>query len=297
VRMLLYPLPTTSRDHLHTSLVDLTNRVSNLRSSHGQARDRLTDYIEWASTAGTMLRTQISPPEVDRLVWTPRYQFLASKVGMLYPDLENSGLHHVLNAELADRFDDFTAAHQALARRIKTWSRPGTFVAFDTNVYIEGDKLEELDVHGLLGLTSPDGPVTLLVPMTVVDELDNLKKSRDAHTRWRALYTTAVLHRVLKADPAKPAPLHPDTLSVMVELLPDPPGHTRLQIADDEIIDRVAKAQVLAGRTITLVTYDTGQALRAGIAGLEANRLPNAGEDDPEPPPRPAKAKAQSGRN
>jgi predicted ribonuclease YlaK len=157
------------------------------------------------------------------------------------------------------------------------------FVAFDTTVYINSGKLEELDIAGLLGLT-PGGPIRLLVPMAVVDELDNLKQSSKAHARWRAGYTTAVLYRVLRDDPAKPAPLHPGDLALTIELLPDPPGHVRLPITDDEIIDRVASAQALAGRQVTLVTYDTGQALRAHLAGLDALRLPSSIEEQSESP-------------
>ena len=36
-------------------------------------------------------------------------------------------------------------------------------------------------------------PVTVLVPIVIVDELDGLKHSKDKHVRWRAGYTLAVL--------------------------------------------------------------------------------------------------------
>jgi hypothetical protein len=95
--------------------------------------------------------------------------------------MENSGLNHVLFSELDERVTEFKAAHDALDQRIKLWSAPGTFAAFDTNVYIHGDKLEKVDIGNLLGLVAPDGPIRLLVPMAVVDELDNLKQSKDKH--------------------------------------------------------------------------------------------------------------------
>jgi len=244
----------------------------------------LTAYIKWANSAAERLRGLIAQADIDRLVWTGRHQLLASKVGMLYPVLENSGLSHALAAELEDRTIVFDAAHQALDRRIKLWSVPGRFVAFDTSVYIHGDKLDETDIGVLLGLDAHDGPIRLLVPMAVVDELDSLKQGSKGHTRWRAGYTTAVLHRVLHADPGKAAYLRTGDVAVTVELLPDPSGHARLPIADDEIIDRLVNAQALAGRKITLVTYDTGQALRAGLAGLDPLRLQPAVEREPEPP-------------
>jgi len=50
-------------------------------------------------------------------------------------------------------------------------------------------------------------------------------------------------------------------------------GHVRLPITDDEIIDRVLAVQPLAGRKITLLTYDTGQSTRARNAGLQVRKL------------------------
>lgn len=284
--VMVNPLPGANRDNLRDTLRELRTALSNLRSpSPGwQTRDWLTAYIEWANGAAGRLRGQIALADIDRLVWTGRHQLLASKVGMLYPDLESSGLNHVLAAELDDRNTAFDEAYKALDRRIKLWSIPGTFVAFDTSVYIQGNKLEEANIGAMLGLAAPDGPIRLLVPMAVVDELDSLKQGSKGHARWRAGYTTAVLHRILHTDPAKPAPLHEGDRAVTVELLPDPPGHVRLPITDDEIIDRLVNAQVLAGRKITLVTYDTGQALRAGLATLHPLRLQPAVEREPEPP-------------
>ena len=58
-----------------------------------------------------------------------------------------------------------------------------------------------------------------------------------------------------------------------VEIVFDPPGHVRLPINDDELIDRILAIQPLAGRQVTLLTYDTGQSTRARAAGLPAKKL------------------------
>ena len=68
----------------------------------------------------------------------------------------------------------------------------------------------------------------------------------------------------------------PDGLThseITIELVYDPPGHARLPINDDEIIDRALAAQALADRKVTLLTYDTGQAMRARNAGLPVMKL------------------------
>ncbi|HEX8861570.1 MAG TPA: hypothetical protein VGC06_21215 [Actinomycetes bacterium] len=51
-------------------------------------------------------------------------------------------------------------------------------------------------------------------------------------------------------------------------MLFDPPGHVRLPINDDQIIDWALAVVPLAAREVTLVTYDTGQCMRARAAGL-----------------------------
>ncbi|GAA2705233.1 hypothetical protein ACFY2R_26535 [Micromonospora olivasterospora] len=60
----------------------------------------------------------------------------------------------------------------------------------------------------------------------------------------------------------------------------DPPGHTRLSITDDEIVDRAAALQTLAGRRVRLLTYDTGMAMRGRNAGLTVHKLQHSRTDD-----------------
>ncbi|MER5466390.1 hypothetical protein ABT010_38280 [Streptomyces sp. NPDC002668] len=91
--------------------------------------------------------------------------------------------------------------------------------------------------------------------MAIVDELDRLKESEDRQTRWRAGHTLAALDKLLDGEGAD--------VPRGVEVLPDPPGHNRLPIPDDEIVDRLIAVQGIAAGPVRLVTYDTGQAMRA----------------------------------
>jgi len=189
-------------------------------------------------------------------------------------------LNGMVSLELAQRVEDFAAAVKDLEEQIGRWARPGRFVVADTSFYIQHpDKLEEVNFRPLLEIW--EDPVRLVVPIIVVDELDGLKKS--GQERWRAGYTLAVIDRIL-ANPPGPAELAPEDFSalgtggiprgaVTMELVFDPPGHIRLPINDDEIIDRVLAIQTLAGREVTLLTYDTGQSTRARAAGLRARKL------------------------
>jgi predicted ribonuclease YlaK len=111
----------------------------------------------------------------------------------------------------------------------------------------------------------------------VVDELDGLKKSKDKDTRWRAAYALTVLDRVLatSAGTAMAGTVIPADQGggCTVEIVFDPPGHMRLPINDDELIDRILAIQSLTGLQITLLTCDTGQSARARASGLSVKKL------------------------
>jgi len=284
--MLVSPLPGTSRDHLLRTFREVHTAVYNLRGGGGPgtAQGRVAGYLEWVTNAVQQLGSQISAADLDRLVLTRTYDRLLSAAGtMTGTDISTQRvLNGLVGLELTQRADAFEAAIKALDAQIERWSRPGVFAVADTSFYIEHeDRLEDLDFRPLL--TIWEDPVHLLVPIIVVDELDGLKKSKDRHQRWRAGYTLAVLDRVF-ASSAEPALLTPEDFSVLgsgglprgevtIELIFDPPGHVRLPINDDEIIDRVLAIQPLAGRDVTLLTYDTGQSTRALAAGLPVRKL------------------------
>ena len=127
----------------------------------------------------------------------------------------------------------------------------------------------------------------MLVLIVVVDELDALKEAKDRHVRWRAGHTLGVLDEVFKNTPAMgrlrvggtdAAGLRGE---VTMELVFDPPGHMRLPINDDEIVDRALAIQGLADRAVTLLTYDTGQSTRARTAGLQVVKLSKAIGEEP----------------
>ena len=156
------------------------------------------------------------------------------------------------------------------------------FVVLDTSVYINHpEKFEEMDFARMIGVC--EEPIHILVPIVIVDELDGLKHNGRDKARWRAGYTLAILDRVLQ-NPTAQARLRDQDFStprsggiprgeITIELVFDQPGHVRLPINDDEIIDRVVAIQPLAGRDITVVTFDTGFSMRARQAGLVAINL------------------------
>jgi hypothetical protein len=280
------PRPGVSPDNLLKTLRDRCNEVGNLRGGGGPdktAQDRIRRYLEWATATVRHLAYQISAADIDRLVLSPGYDRLLAASTMIGTDI---GTQRVLNGmvslELDQRIEAFETTITALQGQMARWQGEGVFVAPDTSFYIEhDDKLQDADFRPVLGIQCE--PVHVLVPIAVVDELDGLKRSKDAHTRWRAGHTLAVLDRIAAGSPPGPGTLRPQEYEgpgpdgfagqVTIEIVFDPPGRVRLPISDDEIISRIQALEPVAGRQIILVTYDTGQATRGRAAGLRVRKL------------------------
>lgn len=284
--MLVSPRPGVNRENLLNDLRRVHTDVFNLRGGGGRARnayERLLEYLNWASDAMSLLGNQISGADLERLVLTRRYEQLLAGVGTLGGSDAEKVVNLLVSLELRERVDAFDAAIKALDALIKRWSGPGDFFVPDSSFYIEHEqKLEDAGFHAYIA-TWPDHPVHLLVPIVVVDELDGLKRSKDKHVRWRAGYTLAVFDRLFarmtERALLKQPEVSPENRSVVVhgavtlELVFDPQGHVRLPINDDEIVDRAAAIQALVGRDVTMLTYDTSQAMRGRRAGLKVEKL------------------------
>jgi hypothetical protein len=268
------------------------DRVMNELQNARAASDNPYAYLQWVSESARKLRGVISSADVERLLFTRRYELILAGMAGAGDPAGLRVLDDLISLEFEDRWEEFYKARRDLDRVTKSWSRPGAFVVADTSVYIEHeDKLEVLDFAALAG--APEEPVHLLLPIVVVDELDGLKnRGADGRTKWRAGYTLAVLDRIF-TDGKGPATLRAadsamrsDGITrgaVTAEIVFDPPRHVRLPINDDEIIDRILAVEPLADRMVTFLTFDTSQSARARAAGLVVKKLTRPIGEEPKP--------------
>ncbi|MER6736508.1 PIN domain-containing protein [Streptomyces puniciscabiei] len=288
--MLISPRPGTNRENLLDALWAVSTDALNVRAGHYEhAYDRLLRYLEWAQDAARQLRNQISTADLTALVLTPRHDTLLNGVGHLGAAAQQRLVNALVDQELIDRVEAFDAAIGQLQERITEWTDQEWFVVADSSFYIQNpEPLAEADLHAILGLP-PAEHIRLLFPIAVVDELDALKESGKHRSRWRAGHTLGRLDEVLdgntfgilrRADfDGEPALWRGQ---VGMEIVLDQPGHVRLPIADDEIIDRAVAIQALSARPIRLLTCDTGQHTRGRAAGLRVTKVP-AKDPGPEP--------------
>lgn len=156
---------------------------------------------------------------------------------------------------------------------------------------VHPQELKDTDLAQLTAPVTPGWAVHVLVPLLVVDELDRLK--RDSQARTRARVALKMLNDVFarvsedrtmsllrKADDTPGPDGLPGLGPITMELLFDPPNHERLPDPDAEIVDRALAVQSLAGRPVTMVTYDISMALRARYAGLKVVSPPYPEQED-----------------
>lgn len=236
-----------------------------------------------------MLHNRLRSADIDRLIFTRGYERLLAAAGSLVGT--DTGTQRVLNGlldmELRLRTEALDEIITDLQNRNPQWSFDDLYAVLDTSVYIEHDeKLEVLDIAAQL-TPYPDKRLHLLVPMVVIDELDGIKNKGEGIKRWRAAYTLGVVERIFSPGEPKRGFLRNGEYGVRgavdLEILYDPPGHVRLPVNDDEIIDRTLAAKPLAGKPVTLITFDTGQAFRAREADLPVVRLTKPLGDEPAP--------------
>lgn len=276
-------LPGARRDDLRQVLWDEEVNIGNVQGGGHKPLARYLKYMEWANLASRRLRPLVAPEEIDRLVLTKMYWALQAMAST--PELKV--VTDLVDTEIASRIHDLREEKEAIDRMAKRWGPVGAIALPDTTFYLHHPiKMEDWELAPFLGMR--EEPLVVLTPMVVIDELDRLKESKINEVRWRAGYALAVIDRVV-GEKVEVGVLKPDNLVpedgkskprgvVELEILFDPAGHSRLPIEDDEIVDRGLAIQGVAERSVTILTYDTGQSTRARRAGLKAHRFRQADE-------------------
>ena len=277
-----------SRADVLETLRGIHSKIGDAANVQGSAVARATAYLGWANNSVRMLEHRVSAADISRLVLTSGYERILTATGILSGDdtATKGVLTGLLRREIERQGELLEEAIKGLQEQILRWPPNRLYAVADTSFYIKHEhKLEDIDFADLVRATWPDTVITLIVPIIVMDELDGLKdRAPSPHAKWRAAYTLAFFDRIFTKPGAQGILQQPaaDRRGILADIFFDPPRHERLPIADDEIIDRALAAQGLTGTTVTVVTFDTGQAARARNAGLDVNKLSKPLGEEPE---------------
>ncbi|RNH98586.1 hypothetical protein EEZ25_26140 [Micromonospora aurantiaca] len=268
----IFTMLVTPSAGAHAShVLDLLFRAkTTIGNHHGD----LAGYLDWANENARVLRNQVRPTDIDRLIFTPRFWRLAE-----FGDRRDRFTRDLLSAELTERSEMWERAWAALKAEIDRWSSDAYPIVVDTSVFIHHpDKFRDIAYAELLGVAYEE--VRLIVPRVVVDELDRLKESGNQQSRWRAGHTLGVLDELLLRPRSRVTIREADNYSevvndggtphdkVTIEVLFDDAHHVRLEDNDDEIIDRTLALQAYSRMPVWLLTMDNSMAFRARMLDL-----------------------------
>jgi hypothetical protein len=209
---------------------------------------------------------------IDALILTPRYWAIVP----LNPHLDHA--RSMVDFELAECERRLGETIDEVKTWRKSWSKPGVLIIADTNVFLHHlEPFDRIDWRSELDRRDMDD-LTLVIPLIVIDELDNLKRSGAKEVRPRARGALKLIDGFVATGKDRSTIAVP-TIShggVYVRLLVDPPRHVRLPHADSELIDRAASLIDLVSRTsnpVIFVTGDTGAVIRARTANVDVIKL------------------------
>jgi predicted ribonuclease YlaK len=172
------------------------------------------------------------------------------------------------------RSEALTEIADEAERQENWWNVPATIVVPDTNVLVHTTEFfDDLDWPKALDIESA---IQLVIPMVVVDQIDNLKRSKQpvcSRARQTANRLEACLSKRQRV-PVSQGETHIGGYSIpgpitTVEVLVDPLDHSRLADSDSEIVDRALYLRELTGRPVLIATWDNLMRFRARGVGAE----------------------------
>lgn len=234
----------------------------------------LHEYMMWAADAQRMLLGIIRADDVEAAIVTSRYLAVGAIVVPAAANIMIRDEIERLQLVLARFVDE-------LNEQRKRWHVTAALAVPDTNFFVHHPQdLMTVGWRHELGLDidwDSHMLVRLIVPMIVIDELDRLKDRGQGPAKTRARHTLRKIDELTKGGkPTRPVTIRQRDQTggaVTLEVFIDDLAHERLPHADSELIDRVLHIEQVSSQKVTILTGDTGMALRARAAGVQVVKV------------------------
>ena len=244
-------------DYTIETLARVQSELGNTRGGGREAWERRDNWLRWWSSADSQLRNLFADGDLAASLAVSADKVRDVNLGAL-PFVALNRETDLWHERLGQVIEELEALKPFI-------DRPGTIVVPDTSAFIEGEYFTDQDWQSLIGVSATE-PVRLVVPILVVEELDDLKRGRD-RTQNRA---RSVLRRLweLNRDARKAVAL-PGNRPVTIEVLVDGSWHVRRPVNDAEIIERALFVGEVTGRDAVLAAGDYSMLYQASSAGLK----------------------------
>jgi rRNA-processing protein FCF1 len=227
---------------------------------------RQADYLQWVEATEGQLGNVTHDPDVLALPFTPAYY----EIRQLIPTSPRAVAF--IDSEIARQARNLEGLRDDLQRRLeRARAAPGALAVLDTNVLLHHQLPDGVAWREVVGQES----VRVVIPLRVIEELDEKKYSASDKLRSRARQRLPRLYALVEAGGApKALPNGHGTLEVFIE----PGPRARPADADTEILETAHELAQLSGSKATIVTGDTGMRLRAEAEGLATVTMPASAE-------------------
>jgi hypothetical protein len=225
-------------------------------------RYRRDQYLSWADDAENRLRNLFAEQDLVNSLHSERYwrihnleDYSARPTALLLAEID---LQLGLLLSTVERLESYRQLAQ----------QPGKILVLDTNTFMHCSLFTEIRWCDEFNV----GAVRLVLPLLVLDELDDKTFSAHARLSKRASKVLRTLDpfmdRVVEAGAAE------ITSSVTLEVLRDDEDHRRRGNNDTELLDRAEFLAQVTERPVTLVTTDYGMRVRSRARNLFVRVMP-----------------------
>lgn len=227
-------------------------------------RRRQRDYIAWIDLAEGQLGNFTDGMSIDSLLHTRGYWAIREA----HPQTPWAG--HLIESEIKLLKAGLERPAEDLKRRIgRARAASGHIAVVDTHVLLHFLPPEQVDWKEIVGVE----PVRLFLPVTVVDELDELKYTGKDKVRGKARAALTNIERAVGPGGSPGSVREGVTIEVELAFSDNP----RDPDADRSIISVCAELEQLSGDTgqVSLVTGDAGMRLRAAQRDVKVVPMPD----------------------
>jgi hypothetical protein len=225
-------------------------------------RRRQDGYLQWVENAEGQLGNFADERDVSAQLHT-RFYWAIREAG----DTTPRGVP-LIESEIQAQKAALLRIVEDLRRREERAAAGGHIAVLDTHLLLHYEPPESVDWSKLVGADQ----VRLLLPMQVVDELDEKKYTGSDRVRRKARAILPHIEGMVGPGGAPGEPLRPG-ITMEVELVGE---DQRNPDADRSIIATCTELERLVGQPngVTLVTGDAGMRMRAAQRGVRAVEMP-----------------------
>jgi rRNA-processing protein FCF1 len=259
-------MPEQALEILNVLLIELRNLRSRSAASANNWETflrRQHDYMTWINNAESQLGNFTDELRIDSLLHTRGHWAIRDA------DPQTPWSAHLIESEIRLQKATLERVAEDLKRRIeRATGAVGHIAVVDTHLLLHFLPPEQVDWREVVGVEL----VRLFLPITVVDELDELKYTGKDRVRGKARAALTNLERVVGPGGSPGSVREGVTIEVELAFSDDP----RDPDADRSIITVCVELEQLAGKpnSVTLVTGDAGMRLRAAQRDVTVVAIP-----------------------